>query len=89
MTNVAHRHPVPRDMIEAPHMIHLDGALMQPGKDNDYTIEEGHINWWNPLASDPCLVVSVTRLTDGARWAFSQEYGVFVDTRKNEHTGKN
>lgn len=81
MTDV-YRHPVPNDMVSSPHMIHLEGILMQPGKDNDYTIEGGHINWWNPLADRKELVVSVTRLTDGARWALSKEHGVFVDTRK-------
>jgi len=50
-----YRHLAPIYMLAGPHMIHLNGSLVHPGIDNDYTIEfikgQGMINWWHDLAA--------------------------------------
>lgn len=79
---------VPRDMVDGPHMVHFSGVLMQPGRNNDYTIEflndtDAIIHWWDSeIESYADKLVSITQLRTGARWAFSSESGVYVDTRR-------
>lgn len=83
------RHLVPRKMVDAPHQIHLGGILMQPGSDNDYIIErigesDAILCWNYSVADNPNAVVSITQLNTGERWAWTQDTGVFVDTRRSE-----
>lgn len=78
---------VPRDMVNGPHMVHFAGVLMQPGRHNDYTIEftdeDAIVHWWDAIVNEyPEKLISVTHLRTGARWAYSSESGVYVDTRK-------
>jgi hypothetical protein len=80
---------VPYKMVSRPHMIHLNGLLVQPGKENDYTIQfiqneykEAVIHWWVSIDDLPEKLVSITRLEDGARWAYSSKWGVYVDTER-------
>jgi len=79
---------VPSHMFKGPHMVHLNGVFVHPGRDNDYTLfhsdsdlESVIIYWWNPSVR-PKDVVSVLRLDTGERWGHSAIEGVFVDTRK-------
>lgn len=83
-----YQHIIPAELVENPHLVHLGGALMQPGINNDYTIEchggTTIIKWWNGVSEDdPDIVISVTRLDTGERVALTPKDGVFVDTRRS------
>ena len=80
---------VPTDMISDPHLIFVNGILVNPGKNNDYTIqkgvEESKVVWWSPEIIDSFghgdIHVIVIKLNDGTRWGFSNKEGIFLDTR--------
>ena len=83
---------VPSYMIEGPHLVHLNGTLMNPGEDNDYTIGISNKNptaaiiyWWDPNIKHmkKNISISITRMDTGERWCFSNVDGVFLDTRGN------
>lgn len=90
--NPSYKTSVPTYMLEGPHMIHLNGIFVHPGRDNDYTfgIENGKtiVFWWNPeieyMVKTSEMVVSVLRLDTGERWGISNQDGIFIDTRKNK-----
>ena len=81
---------IPSDMLVLPHLIFVNGILMNPGQNNDYTLqlnkhEESKIIWWNPEVINAFkrgdVHVTVIKLHNGARWGFSNKEGVFLDTR--------
>lgn len=80
---------VPEYMVAGAHMIHFAGILMQPGKQNDYTIQlsgngvDALLHWWDPeICNHEEKLISITKLSTGERWAWSSGEGVYVDTRK-------
>jgi len=85
-------------MFEGPHMVHLNGVFVHPGRDNDYTLfhAEGdfiNIHWWNPAVelmakTTEEVTISVVRLDTGERWGYSNMEGVFIDTRKRHNDEK-
>jgi len=78
---------VPSDMIDCPHLIFFHGTLLHPGKSNDYTLEIKEnatiLHLWNPdIYGYDEKLISVVKLNNGERWAYSSIEGVYVDTRK-------
>jgi len=95
MDKPSHITKVPAYMFNGPHMVHLNGLFVHPGRDNDYTLyhsifEESdfvNIYWWHPEVGRMAktaeeMTISVLRLDTGERWGHSNTEGVFIDTRK-------
>lgn len=80
---------IPLDMIEVPHLIFLDGVLIQPGRENDYVLEmidnTAYLHVWNPeICNYDEKLICIVKLNTAERWAYSSKEGVYVDTRKDE-----
>jgi hypothetical protein len=83
---------VPSYIVSGPHLVFFNGLLVNPGKENDYTLgfadgEKTAIKWWNSgvtkqveLIGD--FVVVVVRMDTGERFGVSYKEGIFLNTIK-------
>ena len=87
MSEICYSVQVPKYMLDGPNLIHLNGLMAYPGKENDYTISDSIICWWNPhvcemINNEEELVISIIRLDTGEKWGISNKEGIFLDTRR-------